>query len=83
VIIRVRPPRVKELNHEVELGVVIGKKAKFVNAANALDHIAGYALGLDMTVNFYFLFSLSLGCGLSDVQGRDLQDAAKKKGLPW
>jgi 2,4-diketo-3-deoxy-L-fuconate hydrolase len=32
---------------EVELGVVIGKKASYVDEANALDHVAGYVLHND------------------------------------
>ena len=37
-------------DHEVELAMVIGKTAKNVKAAQALDHIAGYCIGLDMTI---------------------------------
>jgi 2-keto-4-pentenoate hydratase/2-oxohepta-3-ene-1,7-dioic acid hydratase in catechol pathway len=37
-------------DHEVELALVIGKAGRNVNAAQALDHIAGYAIGLDMTI---------------------------------
>jgi 2,4-didehydro-3-deoxy-L-rhamnonate hydrolase len=37
-------------DHEVELGVVIGKKADRVSRARALEHVAGYAIALDMTV---------------------------------
>ena len=37
-------------DHEVELALVIGKAAKNVKAAQALDHIAGYCIGLDMTI---------------------------------
>lgn len=37
-------------DHEIELGVVIGKAATNVTAANALDIVAGYLIGLDMTV---------------------------------
>ncbi len=37
-------------DHEVELAVVIGKIANQVSRANALDYVAGYSLGLDMTV---------------------------------
>ena len=32
---------------EVELGVVIGRKASYVDKANALDHVAGYVLHND------------------------------------
>ena len=34
---------------EVELGVVIGKPAKYVTEAEALDHVAGYALTNDVS----------------------------------
>jgi 2-keto-4-pentenoate hydratase/2-oxohepta-3-ene-1,7-dioic acid hydratase in catechol pathway len=37
-------------DHEVELALVIGRTAKDVSAAAALDHIAGYCIGLDMTI---------------------------------
>jgi 2-keto-4-pentenoate hydratase/2-oxohepta-3-ene-1,7-dioic acid hydratase in catechol pathway len=37
-------------DHEVELALVIGRTAKNVAAAKALDHIAGYCIGLDMTI---------------------------------
>ena len=34
---------------EVELGVVIGKAAKYVDEANALDHVAGYTVVNDVS----------------------------------
>ena len=37
-------------DHEVELAVVIGKKAKNVKAEKAMDFVAGYCIGLDMTI---------------------------------
>jgi 2-keto-4-pentenoate hydratase/2-oxohepta-3-ene-1,7-dioic acid hydratase in catechol pathway len=37
-------------HHEMELGVVIGKTAANVTAADALSYVAGYAIALDMTV---------------------------------
>jgi 2-keto-4-pentenoate hydratase/2-oxohepta-3-ene-1,7-dioic acid hydratase in catechol pathway len=37
-------------DHEVELGVVIGKTIRHATRDNALDCIAGYAIALDMTV---------------------------------
>lgn len=53
-----------DVHHEVELVVVIGRGGKRIDEAHALEHVAGYAIGLDMTL-------------------RDVQSAAKKKGLPW
>ena len=37
-------------DHEVELAVVIGRKASNVSAGEALAHVAGYCIGLDMTI---------------------------------
>jgi len=34
---------------EVELGVVVGKRASYVEAANALDHVAGYCVVNDVS----------------------------------
>ncbi|KAI9025907.1 hypothetical protein CLU79DRAFT_743684 [Phycomyces nitens] len=53
-----------EVHHEVELAVVIGKKGRDFSASEAMSHVAGYALAIDMTA-------------------RNLQNEAKKQGLPW
>jgi len=37
-------------DHEVELVMVIGKTGSDISQADALDYVAGYCLGLDMTV---------------------------------
>jgi len=37
-------------DHEVELAVVIGKSANNVPAAHGYDYVAGYAIGLDITI---------------------------------
>lgn len=37
-------------DHEVELAVVIGRKAKNVKADQAMSCVAGYCIGLDMTI---------------------------------
>lgn len=37
-------------DHEIELAVIIGRKANRVSADEALDYVAGYCIGLDMTV---------------------------------
>ena len=37
-------------DHEVELAVVIGQRARNVNADDALGCVAGYCIGLDMTI---------------------------------
>jgi 2-keto-4-pentenoate hydratase/2-oxohepta-3-ene-1,7-dioic acid hydratase in catechol pathway len=43
------PREVKELDYEVELAVVIGKKAKDVSAEKVSDHIYGYTVMNDIT----------------------------------
>jgi 2-keto-4-pentenoate hydratase/2-oxohepta-3-ene-1,7-dioic acid hydratase in catechol pathway len=37
-------------DHEVELAVVIGKSGRNIAREDALSHIAGYSIGLDMTI---------------------------------
>ncbi|KXV03485.1 2-hydroxyhepta-2,4-diene-1,7-dioate isomerase [Caballeronia megalochromosomata] len=37
-------------DHEVELAVVIGKTAANVSKQRALEHVAGYCIGLDITI---------------------------------
>lgn len=37
-------------DHEIELGVVIGRHAERVSRADALSYVAGYTIALDMTV---------------------------------
>lgn len=40
----------RRTDHEIELAAVIGKTANKVTRDEALDHIAGYCIGLDITV---------------------------------
>lgn len=44
------PPFSLELHHEIELVVVIGREGKAIDRSRAFDHVAGYAVGLDMTL---------------------------------
>ena len=37
-------------DHEVELAVVIGRRANNVSRTDALQYVAGYAIGLDLTI---------------------------------
>ena len=43
------PAQTKDLHHEIELVVCIGKGGRDIPVAKALDHVFGYAVGLDMT----------------------------------
>jgi 2-keto-4-pentenoate hydratase/2-oxohepta-3-ene-1,7-dioic acid hydratase in catechol pathway len=45
----VRPPGTRALDLEVELGVVIGRTARRVPEAKAMDHVAGYVVVNDMS----------------------------------
>jgi len=45
----VRPEGCLALDSEVELGVVIGRRARRVARADAMDHVAGYVVTNDMT----------------------------------
>ncbi len=40
----------EECHHELELAVLIGKTGKNISAEKALDHVAGYAVALDLTL---------------------------------
>jgi 2,4-didehydro-3-deoxy-L-rhamnonate hydrolase len=42
--------RDRRTDHEIELAVVIGKQADRVTSVQAREHIAGYCIGLDITV---------------------------------
>lgn len=43
------PERSKRVHHEVELVLAIGKGGKDIPEEQALDHVEGYAVGLDLT----------------------------------
>jgi acylpyruvate hydrolase len=53
-----------DVHHEVEMTILIGEGGNNIHRSAALKHVAGYGIGLDMTM-------------------RDIQNEAKKKGLPW
>jgi 2-keto-4-pentenoate hydratase/2-oxohepta-3-ene-1,7-dioic acid hydratase in catechol pathway len=40
----------RRTDHEVELAVVIGRNARHVQRADALAHVAGYCIGLDVSI---------------------------------
>ncbi len=58
------PPFTNKVDWEVELGVVIGRPARDVPAANALEHIAGYVIVNDVSAR--------------DIQGRESQWSRSK-----
>jgi 2,4-didehydro-3-deoxy-L-rhamnonate hydrolase len=51
------PPHSTKLDWELELGVVIGKKAQYVSEAEALDYVAGYCVVNDVSERAFQLQS--------------------------
>jgi len=45
----IRPRGSTKLDWECELGIVIGKKARYISEAEALDHVAGYCVCNDVS----------------------------------
>jgi 2-keto-4-pentenoate hydratase/2-oxohepta-3-ene-1,7-dioic acid hydratase in catechol pathway len=45
----IKPRNSNKLDWEVELGIVIGERARHVEATNALDHVAGYCVINDIS----------------------------------
>ena len=42
-------PRNRNIHHELEVVVLVGKPGEFIDESTAIDHVAGLALGLDLT----------------------------------
>ncbi|MCK4364866.1 MAG: fumarylacetoacetate hydrolase family protein [Thermoplasmatales archaeon] len=76
----------KCLHHEVELGVVIGKKCKNVSKKDALDHVLGYLLALDITARDIQSETKKKGWPWSIAKGFDtfapISDVVLKKDAP-
>ena len=49
------PPNSEKSDWEVELGLVIGKEAKYINEADAMQHIAGFCVISDLSERHYQL----------------------------
>ncbi len=43
------PPKTNNFHHEIELVVALGKGGRDIPVADALNHVYGYGVGLDMT----------------------------------
>ncbi|KAM3707775.1 hypothetical protein ACJW30_02G049600 [Castanea mollissima] len=65
------PHPLESLHHEVELAVVVGKKARDVPEASAMDYVAGYALALDMTAREIQASAKSAGLPWTVAKGQD------------
>ena len=47
------PKNSKKPDWEVELGVIIGKEARYVEEKDALDHVAGYCVSNDLSERYF------------------------------
>lgn len=65
------PHPLQSLDHEVELAVVIGRKARDVPEATAMDFVGGYALSLDMTAREIQASAKSAGLPWTVAKGQD------------
>ena len=65
------PPFSKELHHEVEMVVVIGREGSRIPRERALEYVAGYAVGLDMTLRDLQVIAKSKGLPWSVAKGFD------------
>ncbi|CAK9160236.1 unnamed protein product [Ilex paraguariensis] len=65
------PHPLESLDHEVELAVVIGQKARDVPEATAMDYVGGYALALDMTAREIQSSAKSAGLPWTVAKGQD------------
>lgn len=43
------PPQSEQVEHEAELGMVIGKRGRWISADEALNHVLGYTVANDVT----------------------------------
>ncbi|KAM7485057.1 hypothetical protein LguiA_001066 [Lonicera macranthoides] len=65
------PHPLESLDHEVELAVVIGRKARDVLQATAMDYVGGYAVALDMTAREIQSSAKSAGLPWTVAKGQD------------
>jgi 2-keto-4-pentenoate hydratase/2-oxohepta-3-ene-1,7-dioic acid hydratase in catechol pathway len=67
----VRPPTTEQLDYEIELAVVIGKRAKAVPREDALGYVAGYTIMNDVSAR-----DLQLGKDGGIILGKNFDTAA-------
>ncbi|KAF3456254.1 hypothetical protein FNV43_RR00904 [Rhamnella rubrinervis] len=80
------PHPLESLDHEVELAVVIAKKARDVSQATAMDYVGGYALALDMTAREIQASAKSAGLPWTVAKGQDtftpISDVLPRSSVP-
>ncbi len=65
------PKKSKEVHHEVELGVIIGKRGKNIPQEEAFDYILGYTVVLDITARDLIQRAISKGLPWAVAKGFD------------
>lgn len=74
------------LHHEVELGVIIGKKGKQIKEKKAMNHVLGYLVALDITARDIQSTAKKNGWPWAIAKGFDtfapLSDAVLKEKIP-
>ena len=65
------PSFCRQPHHEVEMVVVVGKSGKDIRPDDAMDHVEGYALGLDMTLRDVQMEAKKKGLPWSVAKGFD------------
>uniref|UniRef100_A0AAV1TCG2 Fumarylacetoacetase-like C-terminal domain-containing protein n=1 Tax=Peronospora matthiolae TaxID=2874970 RepID=A0AAV1TCG2_9STRA len=80
------PPGIGDVHHEVELGVVIGKGGKDIAESDSMDHVAGYALAIDMTARDLQAKAKEAGLPWTHAKGFDtftpISDFISKSAVP-
>ncbi|MCA1814711.1 MAG: fumarylacetoacetate hydrolase family protein [Halobacteriales archaeon] len=64
-------PKVGRIEHEVELAVIIGERARRVRSADAMRHVLGYAVGLDVTARELQALAKAKGLPWDEAKGYD------------
>ena len=80
------PKRSQCLHHEVELGVILGKKAKSIPEENAMHSVLGYLVALDITARDIQAVAKKNGWPWTIAKGFDtfapISDAVIKEKVP-
>lgn len=65
------PRESEDVHHEVELCVIIGKPGRFISRENAMDHVLGYGIMIDVTARDIQARAKKLGRPWSIAKGYD------------
>lgn len=80
------PKRSQCLHHEVELGVILGRTGKNIREEDAMDHVLGYLVALDITARDIQSVAKKNGWPWAIAKGFDtfapISDAVTKEKIP-